>query len=186
MYTWNRMTSGITLLDYSSTKERKSIRGYSISTRMLSYRWLNSSASSSLCSMKIRTCVRTSSLSMFCSLCKAFVHHRYLENLKPLKLQLKKFMYDAISCHHAKFMDFYLHSMQSWYCFHLVWNHSRRAKESRCMTHPKNAGKTGSHDLVAHVKSEVEVFRRAYDGIYQLHASRLPTKHLQSNNFEYI
>ena len=41
------------------------VKGYSISNLMLSYRWLNSSASSSLCSMKMRICVITSSLATF-------------------------------------------------------------------------------------------------------------------------
>ena len=41
------------------------VKAYSISNLMLSYRWLNSSASSSLCSMKMRICVITSSLATF-------------------------------------------------------------------------------------------------------------------------
>ena len=41
------------------------VKAYSISNLMLSYRWLNSSASSSLCSVKMRICVITSSLATF-------------------------------------------------------------------------------------------------------------------------
>ena len=89
------------------------------------------------------------------------------------------FIWSTISYIRVNVLNFFLSTFRSSHEIDSIQNRIKKKQESRHPTHLEQAGKTSSHDLVAHVKSEVEVFRCAYDGVYQLHAGRLRTKHLQ-------